>query len=146
MEISIQLGIQRNNLEQKSQTIVYNHDKLVNITKQVKNNISLRRIEFSIIKRVRELKLNRWGRCGGKKKHQVGVNKDNIHDWRDLIIETSSRQLWLSLLPFQISSQLETRRMNYLNTSLTKPLMPGYLLRHGWKTQLRMRHGLTAHL
>ena len=70
-----QLGIQRNNLEQKSQTITYNHDKLVNIAKQVKNNISLRRMEFSIIKRVKELKLTSWGTWGGRKKHQEGVNK-----------------------------------------------------------------------
>ena len=62
MEISFNQVYKKNSLQQKSQTITYNHDKLVNIAKQVKNNISLRRMEFSIIKRVRELKLNRQGR------------------------------------------------------------------------------------
>ena len=61
-----QSGIQRNNLEQKSQTITYNHDKILNIAKHVKTNISLRRMEFLIINRVSELKLNRWGRQGWK--------------------------------------------------------------------------------
>ena len=44
--------LQVNGLVHKSHTITYGHDGLVNIAKQVKNNISFRKMEFSTIKRI----------------------------------------------------------------------------------------------
>ena len=54
-----QLCLQVYDLVYKSHTITYEHDELVNIAKQVKNNISLRKLEFTTIKRISKLKLNR---------------------------------------------------------------------------------------
>ena len=54
-----QLCLQVYDLVHKSHTITYEHDEPVNIAKQVKNNISLRKMEFTTIKRTSKLKLNR---------------------------------------------------------------------------------------
>ena len=51
--------LQVNDLVHKSHTITNEHDELVNIAIQVKNNISLRKMEFSTIKRISEQKFNR---------------------------------------------------------------------------------------
>ena len=40
----------------KSHTITYEHDELVNIAKQVKNNISVRKMELTTSKRISKLK------------------------------------------------------------------------------------------
>ena len=54
-----QLCLQVYDLGHKSHTITYEHDELINIAKQVKNNISFRKMEFTTIKRMSKLKLNR---------------------------------------------------------------------------------------
>ena len=54
-----QMYLQIHDLVHKSHTITYDCDELVNIAKQVKNNISLRKMELTTIKRISKLKLNR---------------------------------------------------------------------------------------
>ena len=77
-----QLCLQVYNLVHKRHTITYERDEPVNIAEQVKSNISFRKIEFTTIKRISNLKLNRWGRQVEWKnqKHQDGVSKDNLHE------------------------------------------------------------------
>ena len=59
-----QLCSQVHDLVQKSHTITYEHDEFVNIRKQVKNNISLRKMQLKTIKRISKLNLtdmvDRW--------------------------------------------------------------------------------------
>ena len=90
---------------------------------QVKNNISLRKMELTTIKRISKLKLNRWGRWVGWKnqKHQDGVSKANLcgveksyHDWT---LFSTGMTVTITLSTIQSVRNKENKLLEYLTDS-----------------------------
>ena len=128
-----QLCLQVYDLVHKSHTITYEHEKHVNITKQVKNNVSLRKMELTTIKRISKLNLNRHGRWAGweNQKHQDGVNKANLCGLERSYDQTLFRTSMTVTITFS-NIQLVRNKENELLEYLTDNNFDACILTETW--------------